>query len=64
MVRVTKPGGRLLVVVPDSDSKGRPGMSAIELHMQVRTTSSSSKFSGVEIDRAAVNNNLLEFSAC
>jgi hypothetical protein len=35
MVRVTKPGGRVLLVVPDANSKGQPGTAALALWSEV-----------------------------
>jgi hypothetical protein len=35
MVRVTKPGGRVLLVVPDANSKGQPGTNALALWSEV-----------------------------
>jgi hypothetical protein len=35
MIRVTKSGGRVLLVVPGADSKGNPGQSPMELWVQV-----------------------------
>ena len=36
MIRVTKPGGRILLVVPDSGKNDDPGWSAMELWLEVR----------------------------
>lgn len=36
MVRVAKPGGRILIVVPDADSEGRAGRSAMSFWFDVR----------------------------
>lgn len=37
MIRVTKPGGRILLVVPDSGKNDDPGWSAMELWLEVIT---------------------------
>jgi hypothetical protein len=35
MVRVTKPGGRVLLVVPDANSQGQPGTNALAIWSEV-----------------------------